>query len=95
MYNYNASAKITEALHGAGIIHEDDMQEVLDVLNGYWEDTIAIYWSVEDVLHLDDTLSRDQAREILEIALNSHDAGQGINWTVLETHILMYKLPER
>lgn len=45
---------------------------------------IAIVWSVDDVLEVRPGLTREQAFEVLEHAMNNHDAGIGINWYTLE-----------
>lgn len=52
------------------------------------KDTITIEWSIEDVhMNEDDRdnapLTDDQAREVLRLADNEHDACVGINWDVL------------
>jgi len=49
-------------------------------------ETINIRWSFEDVLSIRDDLTKDQAMEVLARADHEHDAGIGINWTVLEIH---------
>jgi len=57
-------------------------------------DTISLKWDVDDVLcqmeGRDETLSRDQAREVLANIDHSHDAGTGVNWDVIACHIDMY-----
>ena len=49
--------------------------------------TITISWSIEDVLSLDSSLTRYEAKQILLIAKTAHDASVGINWEVLQVHI--------
>ena len=46
--------------------------------------SISITWNIEDVKSLDSDISDEQAIEVLEYALDNHDANEGINWTVLE-----------
>jgi len=46
--------------------------------------TIEIYWNVEDVLSLDDTLTIEECIEVLDLAQNNHDANYGINWDTLK-----------
>jgi len=57
-------------------------------------DAIAIVWTVNDVIdatsHLNDeteeyenTLSVEQAREVLQYMLDSHDSEWGVNWETL------------
>jgi len=57
-------------------------------------DTISLKWCVDDVLGQmegrDETLSRDQAREILAIIDHQHDAGKSVGWDVIDCHIGMY-----
>lgn len=54
-------------------------------------DAIALVWSVGDVLDVTtdesdlDTLSVEQAREVLAHVLNNHDASIGVSWdTIME-----------
>jgi len=46
--------------------------------------SISIIWNIEDVKSLEPNMSDEQAIEVLELALDNHDANEGINWTVLE-----------
>ena len=46
--------------------------------------SISVTWNIEDVQSLDSDMSDEQATEVLEYALDNHDANEGINWTVLE-----------
>jgi len=46
--------------------------------------TIEIYWNVQDVLSLDDTLTIEECIEVLDLAQNNHDANYGINWDTLK-----------
>lgn len=48
-------------------------------------DSIAIFWSIEDVQEVAKHLTDDQAREVLETAKWGHDATIGISWDVLQT----------
>lgn len=48
--------------------------------------TIALSWSIEDVLGCRDDLTTDQALEVLIFAESKHDATIGVNWEVLEIH---------
>jgi hypothetical protein len=47
--------------------------------------SIAIFWSIEDVQEVARHLTDDQAREVLDAVKRRHDATIGINWDVLET----------
>jgi len=57
-------------------------------------DTISLKWCVDDVLGQmegrDETLTRDQAREVLAIIEHRHDACIGVSWDVIDCHIDMY-----
>jgi hypothetical protein len=46
--------------------------------------TIEIYWNVDDILSLDDTLTIEECIEVLDLAQNNHDANYGINWDTLK-----------
>lgn len=48
------------------------------------EDTIVIAWNVEDVLSIAPDLTVEDARDVLAMALDNHDANIGISWDVLE-----------
>ena len=50
------------------------------------EDTISIVWSVEDVLTVRPDLTRDQARDVLYMVEQKHDASMGVCWQTLEIH---------
>ena len=49
--------------------------------------TIAIYWSVEDILSRRSDLTEQQAVEVLSCLKTSHDATIGINWEVIDIQI--------
>ena len=53
--------------------------------------SISITWNIEDVKSLDSDISDEQAIEVLEYALDNHDANNGINWSVLEFWISQVK----
>jgi hypothetical protein len=46
-------------------------------------DRICHVWHVDDVLSLNKGLDRAQARSVLELVAETHDAEVGINWEVL------------
>ena len=52
---------------------------------------IAIIWDINDVKSIDPDLSDDDCREVLIRAQDDHDANEGINWNVLESHVNMHK----
>jgi hypothetical protein len=45
---------------------------------------IAVIWCTDDVMELRPDLSEDQAWEVLQLAMDKHDASYGIDWTTLE-----------
>ena len=53
--------------------------------------SISIVWNIEDVQELEPGMSDELAIEVLELALDNHDANEGINWTVLEFWIAEVK----
>lgn len=53
--------------------------------------SISIVWNIEDVQSLDSNISEEQAIEVLGLALDNHDANEGINWTQLEYWIAEVK----
>ncbi len=50
---------------------------------------IAMVWTIEDIGEVRPDLSEEQAWETLQAARDNHDAGIGINWSVLECHAEM------
>jgi hypothetical protein len=54
-------------------------------------DEISIVWCVEDVQAVDDTISNEGARIILQAMKDGHDATIGINWDVIEYYIDAWK----
>ena len=60
--------------------------EHIQMLEG-GNDTFAKIWHVDDVLSINSTLSREQARLVLTIAVDNHDANIGINWEVLQEYV--------
>ena len=46
--------------------------------------SISVVWNIEDVQSLEPKVTDEQAMEVLQLALDNHDANVGINWEVLE-----------
>lgn len=46
-------------------------------------DHITIVWSVDDVLNVAPDLSEEQARQVLQVVREEHDADVGITWDVI------------
>lgn len=63
--------------------------------NTYYEaklpDSISLVWHIDDILSLDDSLTDDEAREILQAVEHGHDASIGVNWDTLEYYIDDFK----
>lgn len=49
--------------------------------------SISIVWDIEDVLQQDDSLTDDEARDVLQRMESNHDATVGINWDVIDHYI--------
>ncbi|NJR56748.1 MAG: hypothetical protein HC768_20710, partial [Acaryochloris sp. CRU_2_0] len=62
-------------------------QAIVEILQEYWSDQIAIIWHIMDVKERSPSLTDDQAREVLARVMNTHDANHGINWEVLDASI--------
>lgn len=54
-------------------------------------DEITIMWHIGDVKYLDDTLSDEECRRVLQYAKDEHNATIGINWEVLYGYIDIVK----
>lgn len=54
-------------------------------------DEISITWSYEDVQGQDPTLTDDEARQVLKLMKDGHDANIGINWETIDAWIDYFK----
>jgi hypothetical protein len=54
-------------------------------------DEISITWSYEDVQQQDPTLTDDEARQVLKLMKDGHDATIGINWETIDAWIDYFK----
>jgi len=87
MYRFEIQEQL-ELLKDAGLIKESDISKAIEVLQEkYWNDKIAILWNTEDVRSLDENLTEEQAKAVLDIAVDRFDANLGINWDALEYYI--------
>jgi hypothetical protein len=50
-------------------------------------DEITITWHFADIQEIDDTLTDDEARQVLQLLKKYHDCTQGINWDVIKATI--------
>jgi len=64
-----------------------EAQAVAAVLRDYWKDQIAYVWDIEDVQAQRPSLTDDQAREVLDRLMDTHDANYGINWEIIDVNI--------
>ena len=54
-------------------------------------DEISINWHFTDVQEVDDSLTNDEARQVLQLIKHKHDANIGVNWEVIEAWIDYFK----
>jgi hypothetical protein len=64
-----------------------EAQAVAAVLEEYWQDRIASVWDIEDVQGQRPSLTDDQARDVLDRLMDTHDANYGINWEIIDVSI--------
>lgn len=57
-------------------------------------DKISITWHFTDIQEIDDSLTNDEARQILQLLAKYHDCNQGISWTVIEAVIDTFRSSE-
>ena len=64
-----------------------DQKQVEQALARYWEDKVAVVWTVDDVHAVQDdfdedketsSLSEEQAQSVLQKAFDNHDTNEGI-----------------
>ena len=54
-------------------------------------DEINISWHIEDVQSVDESLTDDEARQVLQLIKEKHDANIGVNWETIDVFIEYYK----
>ena len=54
-------------------------------------DEINISWHFTDIQEVDDTLTNDEARQILQLITEKHDANIGVNWETIGAWIEYFK----
>ena len=64
-----------------------EAQAVAAVLEEYWKDQIAYVWGIWDVQDQRPSLTDEQAREVLDRLMDTHDANYGINWEIIDVNI--------
>lgn len=81
-----------------GIWHVLDTQENKRIWEYQWygdakrtqarlNKSIVISWDIEDVQCIDESLTEEQAIEVLLFIRENHDANVGVNWDVIESAI--------
>ncbi len=89
MYDHHLHA-MAASLVEAGLA--TDCQQVEKVLAKYWADKVAVIWTTDDVHSIQDdfnedtcssSLSEEQAINVLQETLDSHDTYNGITWESL------------
>jgi len=54
-------------------------------------DEITISWHFTDVQDVDDSLTNEEARQVLQLIKKNHDATIGVNWESIEAWIDYFK----
>jgi hypothetical protein len=54
-------------------------------------DEITISWHFTDIQDRDDSLTNDEARQVLQLIKDGHDANIGINWETIDAWIDYFK----
>jgi hypothetical protein len=54
-------------------------------------DEISISWHFTDVQEIDDSLTNNEARQVLQLIKKNHDANIGINYETIEAWIDYFK----
>ena len=54
-------------------------------------DEITISWHITDVQQCDNSLTNDEARQVLKLMKDGHDATIGINWETIDAWIDYFK----
>jgi hypothetical protein len=73
-----------------------DNNDVLSILNRYWQDKIAHVWQVEDVLEAahraEKPITREDALTILQQVFHGLDSELGITWLTVDVALEEYSL---
>ena len=54
-------------------------------------DEITISWHFKDIQEIDDSLTNNEARQVLQLIKQNHDATVGVNWETIEAWIDYFK----
>ena len=67
---------------------DSEVEAIIDkAIKDNTKDEISITWCIEDVKSLDDSLTDEECRDVLEIAKDNHDAEWGLSWATLQVYI--------
>jgi hypothetical protein len=81
-------------LYGDDYIPLEKEEQIYMYLLRHFENDILSRWNIEDVLHAaedqEESLTDDEAREILYTALHKLNANIGISWDVIKVYIDEY-----
>jgi len=72
---------------GQAIPKEEDIKRLTD------PNWISDWWHIDDVLECNwdgHDVTDEDCREVLKLALWRHDANEGLNWDVMQTHVDSY-----
>lgn len=88
-------ANMAKSLVSRGIISDEELPYTQITLKEYWEDKIAVSWSIEDVKTRaedigDIELTDQQAASILKDVLHDYDSSHGISETTFDNYIILY-----
>lgn len=90
MYDFHIVEQI-DALIKAGIIRPSKREIATNIVRDYWQDRIAVSWTVDDVMErakmLKKRISKEKARGILNSMFHHHDAGLGITWDTIDANL--------
>lgn len=89
-------ANMAKSLVSRGIISDEELPYTQITLKEYWEDKIAVSWSIEDVKTRaedigDIELTDQQAASILKDVFHDYDSSYGITETNFDDYIVPYK----
>lgn len=85
--------RMVEQLTNDKLITLHEYHAAIQSLSTAWSGIIAVSWFASDVVDraleiYDVVLTDDEAQAILDNVLQQHDASIGVNWDVIDTHIL-------
>lgn len=88
MFNIKLKELISELENGKISIKklEEDIQELAKDEFYNQETQVAIPWSIEDIKNDRPDLTDEECLDVLHVAIDEHDANNGINWDILQYH---------